>query len=297
MDATPVPSPFRPVTGKLLRAAAVALCSAPLALTGAAEAGPAVALEPGTVVGSGFDACTAPPSAAMQAWLASPYRTVGIYFGGNNRGCTQPNLTASWISEQRAAGWHFIPLYVGPQASCTTSNKKNLIDNAQAAGQGRAAAEDAVTQAKALGLETESVLVYDMEAYRTDDAACRTGVLSFMNAWTGRLHDLSYLSGFYGSMGSGVADQVASYNTVGYARPDWRDGFHRPHRAHRSHRPDRSDRPHGTDRRHWRDWSDWSDRPAGHVSGHLVDWRYLRRRRYRILQRIQLHQPRGRQHR
>ena len=62
-----------------------------------------------------------------------------------------------------------------------------------------------------------------MEAYRTDDAACRAGVLSFMNAWTGRLHDLSYLSGFYGSMGSGVADQVASYNTVGYARPDYLD--------------------------------------------------------------------------
>jgi hypothetical protein len=51
-----------------------------------------------------------------------------------------------------------------------------------------------------------------MEAYRTDDATCRSGVLSFMSAWTARLHDLGYLSRFYSSMGSGVADQVANYS-------------------------------------------------------------------------------------
>ncbi|WP_344932009.1 glycoside hydrolase domain-containing protein [Actinoplanes nipponensis] len=97
-----------------------------------------------------------------------------MYFGGNNRGCAQPELTADWVTEQQAAGWHLVPLYVGPQASCTTSNKKNLIDNTQAAAQGRAAADDAVTQATALGLAPESALIYDMEAYRTDDATCRT---------------------------------------------------------------------------------------------------------------------------
>ena len=76
---------------------------------------------------------------------------------------------------------------------------------------------------EALGLAPESVLIYDMEAYRTGEAACRAGVLAFLSAWTARLHDRGYLSGFYSSMSSGVADQVANYHTVGYARPDHLD--------------------------------------------------------------------------
>jgi hypothetical protein len=204
----------------LARTVLIAISVLALTVTG----GPAHAAgEPGTFTGHGFDACTAPSSAAMQAWSASPYRAIGIYFGGNNRACLQPNLTPAWIAEQRAAGWHLMPIYLGPQASCTTSNKRYRIDNTQAAAQGRATAEDAVAQATALGLPPESVLIYDMEAYRTDDAACRAGVLAFLSAWTARLHDLRYLSGFYGSMASGVADQVANYNTAGYVHPDYLD--------------------------------------------------------------------------
>jgi hypothetical protein len=212
----------RRVTAILLRVLVVAVTAAPLALTGSA-ASAAAGGQPGSFTGYGFDACTAPSSAAMTAWLASPYRAIGIYFGGINRGCAQPNLTAGWVAEQLAAGWHLIPLYVGPQASCTTSTKKNLIDDTRATAQGRAAAQDAVVQATALGLAPESVLIYDMEAYRTGDAACRAGVLSFLSAWTARLHDLGYLSGCYSSMDSGVADQIASYNATGYARPDYLD--------------------------------------------------------------------------
>ena len=158
-------------------------------------------VQPGTFAGQAFDACTAPSSAAMKAWRsASPYGGIGIYVGGSNRGCAQPNLTAAWVDEQRRAGWHLIPLYVGPQASCTGATKKKyLITNAQAGTQGAAAAQDAATQARSLGLAPQSVLIYDMEAYRTDDAACRQGVLAFISAWTARLHDLGYLSGFYSS--------------------------------------------------------------------------------------------------
>jgi len=182
-------------------------------------------VQPGTFVGVAFDACTAPSSATMAAWrAASPYRAVGVYFGGDNRGCTQANLTADWVRAQVAAGWHLIPLYVGPQASCTTATKKkNLIANAQAAAEGVATAQDAAAQARSLGLGGQSVLIYDMEAYRTDDAACRAGVLAFVSAWTAKLHDLGYLSGFYSSMSSGGADQVANYAAAGYVRPDFID--------------------------------------------------------------------------
>ena len=68
--------------------------------------------------GQGFDACTAPSAAVMKTWLRlSPYRAVGIYLGGADRACAQPNLTAGWVRLQQAAGWHFMPIYVGPQAS------------------------------------------------------------------------------------------------------------------------------------------------------------------------------------
>ena len=209
---------------RVLTAAVLAVCVAPLAMINRnATAAAALAPQPGNFTGYGFDACTAPSSDAMRAWLQSPYRAVGVYFGGNNRGCAQPNLTASWVREQVGRGWRLIPLYVGPQATCTTTTKKNRIDNRNAAAQGRATADDAVTQARALGLARESVLIYDMEAYRTGDAACRAGVLAFISGWTARLHDHGYLSGFYSSVSSGVADQVAAYNRPGYAKPDYLD--------------------------------------------------------------------------
>lgn len=216
-----MPSTYR---RRLLGAVLVALCAAPLTpAPRTATAATALPPQPGAYRGLGFDACAAPSSDAMKSWLQSPYRAAGIYFGGNNRGCQQPNLTPSWVREQVARGWRLIPLYVGPQATCTTSTKKHRIDNAHAEKQGRTTADDAVAQARALGLSRESVLIYDMEAYRTGDAACRAGVLAFMSGWTARLHDHGYLSGFYSSVGSGVADQVAAYHRSGYVRPDYLD--------------------------------------------------------------------------
>ncbi|WP_255658150.1 glycoside hydrolase domain-containing protein [Actinoplanes sp. L3-i22] len=196
----------------------------PLAFMNTAGAATALAPQPGNFTGYGFDACTAPSSATMATWLkSSPYRAAGIYIGGVSRGCAQPNLTAAWVKEQIDRGWHLIPLYVGPQASCTKVTKKTLIVNASAASQGVTAATDAVVQAKSLGLSPNSVLIYDMEAYDSSDATCQAGVVAFLGAWTNRLHALGYASGFYSSAGSGIADQVAVYNKSGYSRPDYID--------------------------------------------------------------------------
>ncbi|MFE9689701.1 glycoside hydrolase domain-containing protein [Micromonospora sp. NPDC005806] len=215
---------LRRAARRTLAASAAAVLGAGAALT--ATAGPAQAAvgpQPGTYTGLGFDACTAPSSAAMQAWRAnSPYQAVTIYFGGEDRGCAQPNLTADWVATQAAAGWHLVPMYVGLQSPCrNTTRAKMALDPTQAAAQGRAQADDAVVQAQSLGLPRESVLVFDMENYATGDVACTTAVTSFMSAWTARLHDQGYLSGFYSSMASGVADQVAAYNKAGYVRPDY----------------------------------------------------------------------------
>jgi len=188
-------------------------------------AGPASALtgpSPGSYVGRGFDACAAPAQDVMTAWLASsPYRAVGIYIGGVNRFCAQPNLTASWVSAQRTAGWHLLPIYLGLQPYCTTSNKKFRFTAADAATSGRDAANDAVAQARALGLASGSTIFNDIEAYDPKDTACRAAVLSHQSAWTARLHDLGFVSGFYSSLGSGVRDQVAVYGSMSYVRPDY----------------------------------------------------------------------------
>jgi hypothetical protein len=179
-------------------------------------------LAPGTYRGKAFDACTAPSAAQLKAWAKSPYRALVVYFGGVGRGCKQPNLTAAWVKTQRAAGWKLIPVYVGPQAPCTTTKAKNKITVAKAAAEGVTAASDAVTQAKALGFARDSVLVYDMEKY-AGDAACRQAVLTFLSAWTVRLHDSAYLSGVYGDAPTTIAAVVKARDTAGFVAPDYVD--------------------------------------------------------------------------
>jgi hypothetical protein len=206
-----------------------------LAPTAAAPATPATTTEatqaaalapnipaPGTYAGRGFDACTAPSQSLMTTWLsASPYRAVGIYTSGINRFCAQPNLTSSWVSTQQAAGWHLLPIHMGLQPYCTTSNKEFRFTAANAVSSGRAAADEAVAAARALGLAAETAIFLDVEAYSTTDPACRAAVLNYQSAWTTRLHDLGFLSGFYSSLGSGVADQVTAYPSPSWVRPDY----------------------------------------------------------------------------
>ncbi|GAA2642129.1 MULTISPECIES: DUF1906 domain-containing protein [Streptomyces] len=147
--------------------------------------------------GKGFDACAAPDSATMDAWKAhSPYDAVGIYIGGRNRACAQKNLTASWVQQQASAGWRFMPIYVGAQASQITSP----------AAEGRSAADDAANQAASLGLGPGALLYYDMEAYNKTYSG---NVLAFLSAWTEQLHARGYNSAVYSSSSSGIADLAA----------------------------------------------------------------------------------------
>jgi Domain of unknown function (DUF1906)/FG-GAP-like repeat len=196
--------------------------SAAMTRSAASASSAAAAPSPGAYTGSGFDACTAPPADVMSTWFgASPYRAVGIYIGGVNRACAQRQLTAAWVSAQQTIGWRLVPIYLGMQPYCTTSSKIYRFTAANAATSGRAAAADAVGRARALGLAAGSTIFNDIEAYSVSDLVCRTAVLTFQSAWTARLHDLGFLSGFYGSLGSGVAHQVAVYGSTSYVRPDY----------------------------------------------------------------------------
>jgi Domain of unknown function (DUF1906)/FG-GAP-like repeat len=175
-------------------------------------------LQPGVASGKGFDTCANPALDKMEAWLRSPYRTIGIYIGGINHGCKSQTLSADWVASAARMGWSFIPTYVGLQAPCTSYTNK--IDAAQANGEGASAASDAVSRADLFGLPSGSPIYFDMEAFSYSTTSCRQAVQKFLSSWTYRLHKLGYLSGVYGSAGSTMRSLVDVYNDPNYYRPD-----------------------------------------------------------------------------
>lgn len=186
----------------------------PRPVAAATRAGPPAAAH---TTGLGFDACATPSTAAMLAWRASPYHSVGVYLGGVNEACAQPNLTPAWVRTQTAAGWHLIPTYVGLQAPGNTCGCA-AITPGRAAAQGASAATDAIAGAQAVGIGRGNPIIYDMEAYGTGAGATRT-VLTFLTAWTTALHAAGYLSGVYSSSGSGITGLVNAQGTS-FLEPD-----------------------------------------------------------------------------
>ena len=168
--------------------------------------------------GLGFDACAAPSSRTMAAWEDSPYRAIGVYIGGLNRACSQPNLTSAWVSEQVVEGWHLIPTYVGLQAPTSACTSCAKLSPALASAQGVAAARDAVADAQSIGMGPGSPLYFDMEAYTRTSSATRA-TLTFLAAWTEEVHALGYTSGVYSSSASGIAD-LADQVGEDYPLPD-----------------------------------------------------------------------------
>ncbi|WP_424214260.1 glycoside hydrolase domain-containing protein [Streptomyces sp. BI20] len=167
----------------------------------------------------GFDACTAPTQDTMDAWRAhSPFRAVGVYIGGRARACAQPRLTADWIERQRAAGWHPMPIWVGPQP---WANRATALagEPAAAARQGLEAADGAAAAARALGLAPGSVLYLDVEHYQ-DRAAWDAPVLAYTAAWTERLHELGWASGVYAAANSGVRALAGHHERERAGTPD-----------------------------------------------------------------------------
>ncbi|MBS1879947.1 MAG: DUF1906 domain-containing protein [Actinobacteria bacterium] len=168
--------------------------------------------------GLGFDACATPSQTSMNAWAGSPYRAIGVYIGGVNRACSQPNLTPTWVNTQTASGWFLIPTYVGLQAPTSACSSCAKLTASGAVKQGEEAALDAVAKATEEGIGPGSPIYFDMEAYsRTSSATSAT--LAFLQSWTQKLHALGYVSGVYSSSSSGIADLAGQLGT-GYVLPD-----------------------------------------------------------------------------
>ena len=199
-----------------LTAALVATLATILPSTPAYAANP---VTPGNFRGLGFDQCEAPSQSAMSTWIKkSPFRAAGIYISGNSRACRrQSNLSATWVRNQLAAGWHLMPITLGPQATCSTryprygKNIDPMISPSTATtyyaarAQGRLEAGRAVAAARNLGIVRGSTLFYDLEAFNTrHSTACTCSALWFLHMWTTTLHSYGYASGYYSSAASGI---------------------------------------------------------------------------------------------
>ena len=163
---------------------------------------------------AGFDTCAAPSVPTMKAWRAK-YAATAIYIGGQMMACGQSNLSASWVQQTEAMGYGLLPTFVGLQAPCNSFSGK--IDPKQAASQGTAAANQAVTDAKSYGLGTGTPIYYDMEAYKNNNAGCRTAVLTFLDAWTRQLKAVGYVSGVYSSASAAITDLQSNTAVAGHS--------------------------------------------------------------------------------
>ncbi|UGY92461.1 DUF1906 domain-containing protein [Streptomyces gobiensis] len=189
------------------------------ALTGAAPTPPseleADIREKGADVftGRALDTCRTPAYATMRAWLDSPYRAIGVYFGGRGRACpTQPNLDATWVRNVDRLGWKVLPLYVGSQSPCVgAANKQGVrMDSDRPWSQGMSEGLDAVEQARAHGFAKGSPLYLDMEKYDHHDTACAATTLGFVRGWNRAVRLHGYFPGFYSGADSGVAHMEAA---------------------------------------------------------------------------------------
>ena len=167
---------------------------------------------------TGFDTCAAPSSATMDNWwLNSTYSNIGIYIGGGNRACSQPNLTSSWISHQNATGWGLLPIWVGrqmPYQSCSNNNWPGgqiTLNTTTAYNEGYSEAQAALSAASALGMDTNNMpLIYDLEGYN-GGTTCRNVAKYFLKGWAAYLAIApAQKSGVYGSSCSSYLSDFAS---------------------------------------------------------------------------------------
>jgi photosystem II stability/assembly factor-like uncharacterized protein len=179
----------------------------------------------------GFDKQQSFTYANMTTWWAkSPFFDVGFYVGGANycylynpktHTCTtrlDPNVNSKWITKIMSQGWGLMPIWVGKQAPCNTTNVTKFSQTpATAQSQGTA---EAASAAKAMaGLELQGTLIfYDMENYTAAaGSACSLAVRAFLTGWIQGMNANGFATtAVYGNPGPAERDfsQVTNLNEV-----------------------------------------------------------------------------------
>ena len=188
-------------------------------IPGALHATTALALPGGGAEseGFGFDACTAPSQTAMNAfWTNTRFTWIGVYVGGINRACSQPNLTSSWLNTNYASGnrWRFEFLYVPLQAPCTGFANRMSSNTTTAFNQGVGAAQGVFNDLVNLGIGNNASgtpVVADIEAFDTSNSGCLAAVKAWVRGWVTQLHVApAQLAGYYGSTCGSAVDAMWS---------------------------------------------------------------------------------------
>lgn len=140
--------------------------------------------------GYGGDSCTAPSLNQMRAfWNNTPFSYWGIYIGGSDRGCAQPNLTTSWINSVIGMGWDLLPIWVGLQNPCTAGQASYFSRNTGTAySQGKSEALVAYHAWTKLQNNPSVPIDLDLEAPSTDTIACRAAAKAFVEGWVEQMH-------------------------------------------------------------------------------------------------------------
>lgn len=140
--------------------------------------------------GYGADSCTAPSLSQMRAfWVNTPYSYWGIYIGGSDRGCSQRNLTASWVNSVIAMGWDLLPIWVGRQNPCTRGQSSYFsLNTTTAYAQGKSEALAAYHAWIRLQNTSSVPIDLDLESPSTNTLACRFAAKAFVRGWVTQMH-------------------------------------------------------------------------------------------------------------
>ena len=148
----------------------------------------------------GVDACGInSTSRATAFWTNTPYSNIGVYIGGSSASC--PMNSASFMSALVTQGWQIMPLWVGPQASCSSFSSRMSSNADTAFQQGKDNALAAYNRIVSLGMSTDNTpIIYDLENYDTSNSTCVAAAKAFIRGWTTQLHLApAQKSGVYGS--------------------------------------------------------------------------------------------------
>lgn len=173
----------------------------------------------------GVDACGLHNnvSRAQAFWNNTPYWNFGLYIGGSFAGC--PVNGASFVTSLRGMGWKIMPIWVGPQAPCSSFSVRFSSNTTTARQQGRNEAIAAYNRLIALGMATEGTpVIYDLENFPTNNAACVSATKAFMQGWVEQMHlPPAQKAGVYGSScASGIANFAGNANPPDFITgADW----------------------------------------------------------------------------
>lgn len=146
----------------------------------------------------GFEKCGLPSVEQMGIWKQhSPYEVFNIYLGGDHFACNLL-IDAEWVRATAQQGWDFILTWAGHGTYCWETAHPISSNPIKARREGRAAAEEAIAAARALGFLGQRVIYYDVESY-TANETCRFAMAAFLEGWAERLRESGDKAGAYGT--------------------------------------------------------------------------------------------------